>query len=492
MKKTFTFMVASLLTVCTAASANELPSDKALPVNGEFTLIVDQSVPSKSTRPARDFSFNKEGKTPTPKIEKNQYTEQIATRLMGMRKVRNAAVNASSIEGDWIFSLGNYYMTEYVPVLEYESQYTATLYDNNIVVFECNEPTYYERPIVGILDPANGNLTFDNRIIGSMQTMPPFPWLWYLFQEPFYCADNGSPVYRDIVAVYDEVAETITFEPDNGIEWTWYGDEDQQEFIVTDFICDFILGVKGNLVDQDDINWKDAGTVEFIDGWILPALGIDQFENKYVVNLQQHIIDENMYRLVDPYHVGPAAPFNTCKQKGYIVLNLSDPNHVIVNPGMVRNGFGNLDLGSPYFYSYNELQYLVNITQMDPSRIIQAMGNEIPYTKFENNIVKLERFTVPTGENAGQTFYDANFGFVDDRAGGYNWPTPQGYDYIPDMTTYIFFPGYDISGVNDIDIDSNESAKAEYFDMNGIRVDNPTKGIYIVKKGSKVSKEIIK
>lgn len=491
MKKSFALMFASLVIAGSAASAYELPADKALTAKGEFTLIVDQSVNPKTTRPARDFNHNKEGKTPVAKIEKNEFTDQMVTRLMGMRKVRNAAVNASSIEGDWIFTLGNFYLTEYIPEMEYESQYTATLYQNNIVIFDCPEPYLYERPIVGILDPETGNLTFDNRILGALMPFPPFPFYQYLFQEPFYCPVNGNPVYRDIVAVYDENAETITFDPDNGIEWVLYGNEDQTDYIGTDFICDFEFGVKGNLDAQEDQNWKDSGTALLIDGWILPALGIDQYSNKYEVPLQRHLVDENMYRLVDPYHVGPAAPYNQSKLKGYIVFNVSDPKHVIVNPNMVRCGFGNDELGSPFFYCYNHLQYLVNETQKDASLIIQAMGNQIPYTKFENNIVKLEKFTTPSAGGSSESYFDANFGYYDDRFGGYNWPAPEGYNFIPDMTTYILLPGYDTEGVEDVIIDETNAAPV-YYDMNGVRVDNPSNGIFIVKQGNKVSKSIIK
>ncbi len=46
------------------------------------------------------------------------------------------------------------------------------------------------------------------------------------------------------------------------------------------------------------------------------------------------------------------------------------------------------------------------------------------------------------------------------------------------------------SGVADIVVDEN--APVEYYNLQGVRVANPEKGIYIVKQGSKVTKQVIK
>lgn len=46
------------------------------------------------------------------------------------------------------------------------------------------------------------------------------------------------------------------------------------------------------------------------------------------------------------------------------------------------------------------------------------------------------------------------------------------------------------SGVAEIETDEN--APVEYYNMQGIRVSNPENGLYIVKQGNKVSKRYIK
>ena len=46
------------------------------------------------------------------------------------------------------------------------------------------------------------------------------------------------------------------------------------------------------------------------------------------------------------------------------------------------------------------------------------------------------------------------------------------------------------SGVQTIDTDID--APAEYYSLTGVRVNNPSKGIYIVKRGNKVTREILR
>ncbi len=53
-----------------------------------------------------------------------------------------------------------------------------------------------------------------------------------------------------------------------------------------------------------------------------------------------------------------------------------------------------------------------------------------------------------------------------------------------------FKPGV-TTGIEDIDIES-ENAPVEYFNLQGIKVDNPTNGLYIRRQGNKVTKVAIK
>ena len=49
----------------------------------------------------------------------------------------------------------------------------------------------------------------------------------------------------------------------------------------------------------------------------------------------------------------------------------------------------------------------------------------------------------------------------------------------------------DYAGVEGVEADTAD-ARAEYFDLSGRRVEHPAAGIYIVRRGSKVSKELVR
>ena len=51
----------------------------------------------------------------------------------------------------------------------------------------------------------------------------------------------------------------------------------------------------------------------------------------------------------------------------------------------------------------------------------------------------------------------------------------------------------DLSGVEDIIAgEEDNNAPVEYYNINGVRVENPAAGLYIKRQGSKVSKVIIR
>ncbi|MDE5669313.1 MAG: hypothetical protein K2I24_07240 [Duncaniella sp.] len=72
----------------------------------------------------------------------------------------------------------------------------------------------------------------------------------------------------------------------------------------------------------------------------------------------------------------------------------------------------------------------------------------------------------------------------------------EGYEYVdypaPKNMLVFSYPdnGDDQTAITDIDADND--APAEYYNLQGVRVDNPTAGIYICRKGDKTSKVVIR
>lgn len=67
-----------------------------------------------------------------------------------------------------------------------------------------------------------------------------------------------------------------------------------------------------------------------------------------------------------------------------------------------------------------------------------------------------------------------------------------GYDSIDGWKLFKTIKELPGSGVDEFISDSNASASVEYFNLQGVRVTEPTKGIYIRRQGSKIEKVIVK
>lgn len=228
--------------------------------------------------------------------------------------------------------------------------------------------------------------------------------------------------------------------------------------------------------------WEDLGMAKFMDGWVLPCFGINQLDEKnwYEVPLQRSLTNENIYRLVDPYHLGPAVDFNESKVTGYIMFDVSDSDHVVFLKS--NAGWANSEVGVSTFYCYNSLAFYMNYLDASSEDIIQAFGDEIPNTTFKNNVVSLGYYDDP--EYGIQ--YDANFGFQGDPDGGFSWQDNSGETV--NMTAAIYFPGY--SSITNL---SNSDYKIEYYNLQGVKVVNPEKGQIVIKKqGDSVSKVIVR
>lgn len=55
----------------------------------------------------------------------------------------------------------------------------------------------------------------------------------------------------------------------------------------------------------------------------------------------------------------------------------------------------------------------------------------------------------------------------------------------------VYFYNYKSNGIEDISID-NATAPVEYYNLQGVRVENPTEGLYIRRQGSSVAKILVK
>lgn len=403
-------------------------------------------------------------------IEMKKNTTGISTRAGG---------DITSLEGSWTFTLGDYYFqssTLSSIVVEFE----ASVIGSDQIMFE--DPTNYELPFIGTYDSTTSTLTFTRTYLGTTSQ-------YYIYQAPFeynYTTQELDPI--DVVATYNETAGTLTFKADNGIAWEACTNQAGTNRAGYFSIYDLEAASKMAEMEDDSANWIDLGDATFMDGWVLTAFGLDQTaeENLWKVPLQQNAVEDNVYRLVDPYHCGPfanggeLAQLNTSSTQGYIVFDVTDPDHVVFLKS--NAGFANPSAGITQFYCYNTLGYLVaSNAGFEASDIVGILGDDILYTTFKNDVVTLG---TRMGEDGLEN--DANFGIQTKPTGGYGWQDQSGNSI--DMSAAIYFPNVNPSAIEKLE---TEIGTVEYYNLQGVKVNNPQKGQMLVKKtGSKAQKVV--
>lgn len=233
--------------------------------------------------------------------------------------------------------------------------------------------------------------------------------------------------------------------------------------------------------------WTDLGDALFMDGWVLPGLGINQFDqnNQYYVPLQRNEQNPNLFRLVDPYKTGPAAPYNSYQFEGQIVFDMTDPDHIVFN--YEDAGFSDFSLGIDWFVCLNMMGwYRLMFEEYSVEELVNRLGDKCPYTTYKDGVVTLNSII----DSDGDIEYDANFAFQSVMMGGMQWGYIQP-NFMGTMFCSITFPeGWDDeNGISDLSAD--ESVEPEYYTLGGQRVQNPAPGqLLIVRRGSTSTKVI--
>ena len=367
------------------------------------------------------------------------------------------------IEGLWEFLLGDYYWNESIG--EFTANFEATL-ENGYVYFE--DPSDIELPFIASFDESTNILTFNREYLGERQG-------YHVYQEPYVY--NYGLDYQPITARFDPIAGTISFNQNEGIDWGGYARIDDPKSMASFNIYDLLSASKTTAVDSEE-NWEYYGYATFIDGWLLPEFEADQFDEEwwYEVPMDRNIVNPDLYRLVNPYHYGDLADINETDATGYIMFDVSDPDHVVFLKA--EAGFASADLGVTKFYCYNMLgTYIQNGFKKE--EVINTMTGKIPFTTFKNGVIDLSYIETETDG----IIYDANFGNQSAPNGGYVW---KGVN----MCARIIFPEVPGAGIEEVE---NIPSETRYFNLQGVEVKNPQPGgLYIKVSGSKSEKTMIK
>lgn len=242
--------------------------------------------------------------------------------------------------------------------------------------------------------------------------------------------------------------------------------------------------------DPEDPNegWTTVGNATVQDGWIVPGFGADQSKWLYECELQQKVDNQNVYRLVDPYKGNcPVSDYNVSTKIGYIQFDVTDPEHVYFEP--VEAGYNCPDMGITKLYCYNALTWYCMYFDEEPANMVTMIKNagiDMTWTTFKDRCV-----TVPS-------YYDESIdpstntviGWVNDACFGYNSDIESCTGWRnKNMEAKIYFPDYTgVESVNTVE----EAREVEYYNLQGIRVENPKAGVYVVRQGNSTSKRLFR
>lgn len=405
--------------------------------------------------------YMQKGELPAFNFALNAFEPEKKKRQVTNKASRPDNNDASAIEGTWTFIVGDNYLPGgkgYVSI-----DFEATVDDANMVTF--TNPDFF--PIKAKYNPRTHSVSFSKRMVGQEGDA-------YVFQQPFvYDHETGTAKTKSVLAYFSEYERAIVFEDNIGIALTAYADKQTRELLGYYDMLDLTvcsLPMEGE--------WKDMdGNALFTDGWLSPAINPGEALPTYEVPVQQSADNENVYRLVNPYKYGPLAVYNESDRDGYIVFDVTDPQHVVFK--FADAGFASKTYRVDRFFAYNYMGSLALINPYyTPEEVILEFGKDFPATTFSEGVVSFDM---------SMTASDVRFGLQDLANSPRFWQDADGA--AAKMNAGIVLPGYGASaGLNGMEA---AEADAEYFTPQGLRIASPERGQIVIKRqGNTVTKEV--
>ncbi|MCH5217530.1 MAG: hypothetical protein J1F07_03090 [Muribaculaceae bacterium] len=418
-----------------------------------------------------------------------QQTPVLANTQMKMRhnSIRKVEGSALDFNGNWNLVFGDFYFSDsagtYI-VVDYSVSNQGTT-----LIFE--DQTYQYCAFLATYNKDDNSVSLKREFAFRANDM-------YIYQQPYVVnLETGKFTFiNEMTGEYYPALGMVEFDSLNGLAWVAYKDEagtvyygntlEGSYYDIQDFSEAYKPGANTNL----DGTWTDLGEATLVDGWLTPGFDQDPMKpaNQWMVPLQQNEENPGLYRLVNPYKVGPLAKYNKSTEDGYILFDASDPNHVLFLTARAGLYIPEMYIGT--YYCYNQLGMYHGFF---PDKTIDELianseqyGDYIPFTTFENGVVKLLAVNNPPADGLA---YDATYGAQFAVWGGQYWFDEDTYEPL-NMTAMIIFPN--ASGVDEVAVEKG-NAGVEYFNLQGVKVANPKAGEIVIKReGDKVSKQIVR
>ncbi len=232
------------------------------------------------------------------------------------------------------------------------------------------------------------------------------------------------------------------------------------------------------VLKDPDTYEKLEGKAIFYDGWVLPGFGANPEEYPVEVDIERSVQHPTQYRLVNPYPVGYLEVNEGSPEPGYIVFDISSPDFVVVRTGYQSGFYEKSTWGMGNFYFYNLEGLLV--------AEYEALGQ--PKTNDEiKQLREKEGYTCSSYADGVVIIKNCLFGYDQNPYAGGLWNVA---GEPVEMTAKIILPEGATVGIESTEVDTK--APVEYFNLQGLKVQNPATGIYIRRQGKNVEKVYIK
>lgn len=212
-----------------------------------------------------------------------------------------------------------------------------------------------------------------------------------------------------------------------------------------------------HILKDDADNWKVLGTGTFED----PLISSAQYTSSNMVfeNVTIEVNKENpdYFRIVEPYSQLEDYAVSHNSHSHYIYIDATDPDAVKVelSPVGLSISYGDMSVWSP----------LDRYT--DTADELKEYGYGVASYDKDSHTINFPENSLYFAENQ----YNRNQLFLNDNAGSLTLPDPAGVENIAS---------------------DNVNAPVEFFNLQGVRVDNPSTGIFIRRQGSNVNKIVVK
>lgn len=220
-------------------------------------------------------------------------------------------------------------------------------------------------------------------------------------------------------------------------------------------------------IDEDPDGWTDCGLAQFTDG-ILQDIIANIPSQTTTCMLQESVTTPGRYRLVDPYagiEEFAALGAKHSDHHHFIYINATDPDYIYLEEspiGLETSKYGLMRVNSYSNYFLQAGFDWEEVVELELGAIVEDGEITFPEEAILFSMTKHESGDWLIVNSEGLT----------------RIKLPEGFD----ITT----------GIENVTVSDSASGAPEFFDLRGVKVAKPDHGLYIVRQGKTVSKQLIR